>query len=192
MTDEDSHKKMERAMTSAPLAPMADFRALANGQPARVRPPARAASSDQKRRGFGAVAWGMGLVAAWGLVVGGRAQIVGVLPAAASVYAALGLKVNLRHMDVFAVSAKVVEEDGRKILLVEGQIKNIDASARTPPRMRLAVEDLSGREIYFWTAAPPKSRLNPGENAFFRARLAAPPEEGAEVRVRFAPDASAT
>ncbi len=115
-----------------------------------------------------------------------------VLPAAAPVYAALGLKVNLRHMEVFGVNAKLVEEEGRKILLVEGQIKNTGAAARTPPRMRLAVEDANGREIYFWTAAPPKSRLNPGENAYFRARLAAPPEEGKDVRVRFAPDASAT
>lgn len=172
-------------MTSAPLA--RDFR-----PPARAPRSARPASADAKKFGFGALGWGAGLLVAWGLLIGGRAQIVRVVPAAAPAYAALGLKVNLRQMDVFGVSAKLVEEEGRKILLVEGQIKNVGAGARTPPRMRLAVEDAKGREIYFWTAAPPKSRLNPGENAFFRARLAAPPEEGKDVRVRFAPDASAT
>jgi hypothetical protein len=132
-------------------------------------------------------------LAAWALLVGGRARIVAFFPGAAPAYAALGLKVNLRQMDVLGVTARLVEEDGRKILLVEGQIRNIGEAARTPPRMRLAVDDAQGRELYFWTAAPPKSRLNPGENAFFRARLAAPPDEGAEVRVRFAPEpASAT
>lgn len=179
-------------MTFAPHAPMTDDRLHASGQPARAAPPAVAASVKRKGRRLGALGWGMSLVAAWGGLVGGRAQIVRVVPAAAPVYGALGLNVNLRHMNVFGVSAKLVEEDGRRILLVEGQIRNIGAFARTPPRMRLAVEDANGREVYFWTAAPPKSRLNPGENAYFRARLAAPPEEGKDVRVRFAPDASAT
>jgi len=164
-------------MTSTKLAPVVDF----------DRSPAR----DEKRRP-GALAIGAGLMAAWIALIAGRVPIVKAFPAAAPVYAALGMKVNLCQMDLLGVTAKLVEEDGRKILLVQGQIKNIDANPRTPPRMRLAVEDGQGREIYFWTAAPPKSRLNPGENAYFRARLAAPPEEGAEVRVRFAPEASAT
>jgi hypothetical protein len=133
-----------------------------------------------------------GLAAAWAALVGGRSQIVRALPQAAPAYAALGLAVNLRHMDVFGLTARLVEEDGRKLLLVEGEIRNVGEAPRTPPRMRLAVEDARGREIYHWTAAPAKSRLNPGENAFFRARLAAPPDDGAEVRVRFTPDASAT
>ncbi|MBB4198818.1 hypothetical protein CCR94_09080 [Rhodoblastus sphagnicola] len=178
-------------MTFAKLTPMADYdRARAPARPSRPAP--AAASATGKMRGPGALALCAGLTAAWMGLVGGRAQIVKIVPGAAPVYAALGLKVNLRQMDVLGVTARLVEEDGRKILLVEGQIKNIDANPRTPPRMRLAVEDGQGREIYFWTAAPPKSRLSPGENAYFRARLAAPPDEGAEVRVRFAPEASAT
>ncbi|PPQ40305.1 Protein of unknown function [Rhodoblastus acidophilus] len=175
-------------MTSIKLAPMVDV----DRSPAAPRraPPTRPTPGEKRRSG--ALAIGAGLVAAWIALIAGRVAIVKLLPAAAPVYAALGMKVNLRQMDLLGVTAKLVEEDGRKILLVQGQIKNIDASPRTPPRMRLAVEDGQGREIYFWTAAPPKSRLNPGENAYFRARLAAPPEEGAEVRVRFAPEASAT
>jgi hypothetical protein len=149
--------------------------------------------SPKEKRGPAVLIWFAALVAAWVILVGGRAWIVKFLPDAAPAYAALGMKVNFRHMDVGGVTAKLVEEDGRKILLVEGEIRNIGDAPRTPPRMRLAVDDSMGREIYFWTAAPPKSRLNPGERAFFRARLAAPPEEGADVRVRFAPDpASAT
>jgi hypothetical protein len=155
-----------------------------------MQPPARRAA--ETKRGPNALVLCAGLAAAWAALVGGRVQIVRLLPGAAPVYAALRIGVNLRHMDVFGVSAKLVEEDGRKLLLVEGEIRNIGEAPQAPPRMRLAIEDAKGREIYHWTAAAPKSRLNPGENAFFRARLAAPPEDGAEVRVRFAPVASAT
>jgi hypothetical protein len=176
------------------FSPPAPFdRPLAAIPPAAGRQSQPAPRAAGEKRGPGALVWGAALAAAWGLLIGGRAQIVTFLPAAAPAYAALGLTVNLRQMDVLGVTARLVEEDARKILLVEGQIRNIGAAPRTPPRMRLAIEDKLGREIYFWTAAPPKSRLNPGETAYFRARLAAPPEEGAEVRVRFAPEsASAT
>lgn len=171
-------------MASAPFSSPAQFYPPG----ARMRPAPRAVG----RRGSSALVVCAGVATAWAALVGGRSQIVTVLPEAAPAYAALGMGVNLRHMDVFGLTARLVEEDGRKILLVEGEIRNVDESPRTPPQMRLAVEDARGREIYHWTAAPPKSRLSPGENAFFRARLAAPPDDGAEVRVRFTPDASAT
>jgi hypothetical protein len=191
MAEEDSpQNSFGRTMPFAPLSPQADFnRPLATARPRPIPAP----RPLEKKRGPAALAWFAALVAAWVILIGARAGIVKILPGAAPAYAALGMKVNFRQMDVRGVNAKLVEEDGRKILLVEGEIRNIGAAPRTPPRMRLAVDDSTGQEIYFWTAAPPKSRLNPGESAFFRARLAAPPEEGADVRVRFAPDpASAT
>lgn len=135
---------------------------------------------------FGPFAWALAVVAAWGLLVGGRAQIVRLIPATAPLYAAIGLDVNLRQMDIAGVLSKLTEEDGREILVVEGEIRNLADTPRAAPRMRLAVLDANGNEIYAWTAAPPKSRLLSGEKASFRARLAAPPPEGREVRVRFA------
>ncbi len=137
---------------------------------------------------FGPFAWALAAMGAWGLLVGGRAQIVRLAPAAAPLYAAIGLNVNLRQMDIQGVVSKLTEEDGRKILVVEGDIRNLADSSLAAPRMRLAVLDSNGDEIYTWTAAPPKSRLLGGEKASFRARLAAPPQEGREVRVRFAPN----
>ncbi len=44
----------------------------------------------------------------------------------------------------------------------------------------------NGLDRYAWTAPTPKSRLEGGEKIAFRARLASPPEDGAEVLVRFA------
>ncbi len=137
---------------------------------------------------FGPVAWALAVVAAWGLLVGGRAQIVRLAPGTAPLYAAIGLDVNLRQMDIKGVLSKLTEEDGREVLVVEGEIHNLADAPRAAPRMRLAILDGNGNEIYTWTAAPPKSRLLGGEKASFRARLAAPPREGREVRVRFAAD----
>jgi len=131
----------------------------------------------------------LGGLAVWGLLVGGRAQIVRLVPQAAPAYAALGLGVNLRQMEIEKVVSRLADEDGRRILVVEGEIRNAGAAPRAAPGMRLAVLDAKGNEIYHWTAAPPKARLAAGEAAEFRARLAAPPSEGREVKVRFA-DAS--
>lgn len=130
-------------------------------------------------------------VAGWGLLVGGRTQIVRLAPAVAPAYAALGLTVNLRQMDLQGVTSRLADEDGRTILVVEGEIRNLAEASRAAPRMLMAVLDADGREIYHWTAAPPKSRLASGEKAVFRARLAAPPQGGREVRVRFAGAAEA-
>ncbi|WP_296706295.1 DUF3426 domain-containing protein [Rhodoblastus sp.] len=135
--------------------------------------------------------WVLVFLAAWGLLVGGRAQIVRLAPAAAPLYTALGLGVNLRQMAIEKVTSRLADEDGRQILIVEGGIRNLAEAPRVAPRMRLSVLDATGREIYFWTAAPPKARLAVGETAQFRARLAAPPKEGSDVRVRFAGDADA-
>ncbi len=140
----------------------------------------------QSRRAPWPLAWIFAGFGAWALLVGARAQIARLAPAAAPLYAALGLDVNLARMGLGPVSSRLDYEDGRQILIVEGEIRNLASSPRAAPRMRLSVLDAGGREIYHWIAAPPKARLAAGEAAEFRARLAAPPKEGQQVRVRFA------
>ena len=53
------------------------------------------------------------------------------------------------------------------------------------PRLRLAVTGGEGRELYAWTTVAERSKLEAGETASFRARLASPPAEGAAIEVRF-------
>jgi hypothetical protein len=151
------------------------------------------ATGGGKSGALSPLAWALSAFAAWGLLVGGRMQVVRLAPATAPFYAALGLPVNLRLMDFENVVSKLAEDDGRQILVVEGEIRNLADAPRTAPRMRLAVLDAAGDEIYTWTAAPQKARLAAGEKAMFRARLAAPPQQGREVRVKFAgsPDQAA-
>lgn len=140
-------------------------------------------------RAPGPLAFALAGFGVWALLVGARAQIVRLAPAAAAVYGAVGLDVNLNPMGLDHVASRLDYEDGHQVLIVEGEVRNRASSSRAAPRMRLSVLDAGGREIYHWIAAPPKSRLAAGETAEFRARLAAPPSEGREVKVRFA-DAS--
>ena len=52
--------------------------------------------------------------------------------------------------------------------------------------MRIALRDADKRELYAWTAPPPKNKLGPNEVASFRTRLAAPPDGVNDVLVKFA------
>jgi hypothetical protein len=54
------------------------------------------------------------------------------------------------------------------------------------PRLRFAVRNATGQEIYAWTAKPSRSILEPGDKLPFRSRLASPPADASDVLVRFA------
>jgi len=53
------------------------------------------------------------------------------------------------------------------------------------PRLRFSVRDAQGAEIYAWNTVLEQTRLNPGDRAFFKSRLASPPSEGRSIDVRF-------
>lgn len=115
----------------------------------------------------------------------GREQVVRTVPDSATVYETLGVPVNLRGVDFQEVKGANEIVDGVVVLVVEGKLVNITARPIDLPRLRLAVRDATGKEIYTWTATAPKPQLGPGEAAPFRSRLASPPPDGATVEVRF-------
>ncbi|WP_298428174.1 DUF3426 domain-containing protein [Rhodoblastus sp.] len=168
--------------------------AAASGRRADFHGKLRAAEAKEDGRRWrpGPWAWVFAGLSAWSLLIGGRMQIARLVPPAAQLYSALGFDVNLRRMAIENVVSSLADEDGRPVLVVEGEIRNLAASPHATPRMRLSVVDADGREIYHWTAAPPKARLAAGEKAEFRARLAVPPKEGHQVRVRFAAQADSS
>jgi predicted Zn finger-like uncharacterized protein len=115
----------------------------------------------------------------------GREQVVRTVPDSASVYERIGLPVNLRGVEFRDVKGANEVVDGVVVLVVEGQLVNITSRAADLPRLRLAVRDAGGKEIYTWTATPPAPRLEAGQAVPFRSRLASPPPDGASVEVRF-------
>ncbi len=118
-------------------------------------------------------------------LIGWRADLVRLLPQTASLYAAIGLSVNLRGLAFTDLRNETETQDGVQVLVVEGTIASTATRAVDVPRLRFAVRNGSGQEIYAWTALPPKSVLAPGETTTFRSRLASPPRETREVLVRF-------
>jgi predicted Zn finger-like uncharacterized protein len=114
-----------------------------------------------------------------------RADIVQWFPQTASLYAALGLPVNLRGLAFTDIVTRKDMEDGVQVLIVEGFIRNETRRSAQVPRLRFAVRNDSGHEIYSWTAQPARSAIPSGATLPFRSRLASPPPETHEILVRF-------
>jgi hypothetical protein len=151
---------------------------------------ARRAAEQARKRRFGWPLPGLptvmlGLVLLDLGLIGWRAEIVRAAPQAASLYAAIGLAVNLRGLMIADVTTETLTNEGVPVLVVQGRI--VSAAKRTVevPRLRFAVRNGSGNEIYSWTALPNRSLLGPGEAFAFQSRLASPPPETREVLVRF-------
>jgi hypothetical protein len=114
-----------------------------------------------------------------------REKIVAVAPPAAKAFAAIGLPVNLAGLELREVRSHIEMDGARKVLAVEGEIANVRRESRSVPPVALTVRGEDGQAKYAWITRAAKSRLEPGETIAFRARLAAPPESGADVLVRF-------
>jgi hypothetical protein len=115
-----------------------------------------------------------------------RKTVVNVVPAVAPLFEAIGLPVNLRGLDIRAVKSSILEEGDKRVLAIEGEIVNMRETIVAVPALHLGIRNDTAREIYTWTAPPPKARLEVGESVAFRARLAAPPGAAREVAIRFA------
>jgi predicted Zn finger-like uncharacterized protein len=115
-----------------------------------------------------------------------RETIVRAVPTTSRIFAAVGLRVNLRGLALDNVRTNIFDSGDRKVLIVEGAIVNLRDSSRETPNMRIALRGLNKQELYVWTAPAPKARLGPNEEVAFRTRLAAPPEGVSDVLVRFA------
>jgi predicted Zn finger-like uncharacterized protein len=118
-------------------------------------------------------------------VIGARNEVVRYLPQTASLFAAIGLPVNLRELSFENVRITKRLQDGVSILVVEGTIVSTADKPVKVPRLRFAARDAAGQEIYTWTALPSRSILKPGEKLDFDSRLASPPANAKTVMVRF-------
>ncbi len=128
-----------------------------------------------------------GLAVATMTAVAARATIVSIAPATASVYASVGLPVNLLGLSIAKVHATIAQQtEGPGELVVSGEIENLRDAKMSLPNVRLTLRGEDGREMYVWTAKGPKTSLNAHERVAFRARLAAPPNGVCDVLVKFA------
>jgi predicted Zn finger-like uncharacterized protein len=119
------------------------------------------------------------------ILVGWRKDIVRVLPQTASLYAAMGMPVNVRGLSFDQVVTSMEVHEGVPILVVQGKIVNDTGAAIDVPRLKLVVQNAAKQEVYSWTVVPSQARLPAYQSVGFRSRLASPPPDGRDVLVRF-------
>jgi hypothetical protein len=159
------------------------FRSLFSRRGARVRRQAPTEAPRKSHFGLPTACAAMGaLVLA--LVIW-RGDMVRLLPQTAAFYKMVGLEVNLRGLAFKDVKLSSETVDGKQVLVIEGVIVGQSKKPLDIPRLRFAVRDAQGAEIYAWNTVLEQTVLQPGERAFFRSRLASPPPEGRNIDVRF-------
>jgi predicted Zn finger-like uncharacterized protein len=114
-----------------------------------------------------------------------RERVVRHVPQTASLYAAIGLPVNLRGIVIRNVASRVVTDNDESVLVVDGDLVNITDRRIDVPRLHFTLLGKDGQQLYVWSAQADRSVLQPGEKLNFRRRLAAPPEDAKDVKVRF-------
>lgn len=146
----------------------------------------RDASKRQITRGVALpAALALGGLVVIGALVAQRNLVVRAAPQLAAVFETLGLPVNVRGLSLSSVESGIVNDGQGRFLVVEGDVTNITRSVAPVPPIEVAIKDASGQTLYTWTTEPPRARLEPAELLRFRARLAAPPDAGKSVHVRF-------
>jgi predicted Zn finger-like uncharacterized protein len=118
-------------------------------------------------------------------LVAWRSDVVRLLPQTALFYRLAGLEVNLRGVAFKDIKVTNDTVDGKPVLVIEGMIVGETRKPVELPRLRFAVRDAQGAEIYAWNTVLEQPVLKPGERAYFKSRLASPPPEGRDVDIRF-------
>lgn len=125
------------------------------------------------------------LAASLAALIAGRAVVVRAFPQTASLFAAIHLPVNLRGLDFADVKSSEEFDQGVPVLVVDGRIINLTKRILDVPRLRIAIRNAAGHEVYAWTALVQNPILGPRDSLPFRTRLASPPSDARDVVVRF-------
>ncbi|HMN72487.1 MAG TPA: hypothetical protein PKA55_11540 [Rhodoblastus sp.] len=127
-------------------------------------------------------------------VAAARATIVRLAPRTAILFEASGLPVNLTGLALDRITAKIVADGDRRILVVEGDLVNNGARDEVARPLAVSVRGEGDEALYTWVTRAPQQKIAAGDRAAFVARLASPPAKGTSVAVEFdraAPEPSA-
>jgi predicted Zn finger-like uncharacterized protein len=119
-------------------------------------------------------------------VVQFRQTIANLWPQSASLYAAIGMPVNLRGIALTDVAYQQEFEDGQPVLSVTGKVVNVSDRELPVPELQVVLTDDSRRELYHWTFDAGIPTLKPGAQSAFVTRLSSPPADARNLNIRFA------
>jgi predicted Zn finger-like uncharacterized protein len=124
-------------------------------------------------------------IAICALLVLARDSVVKQSPDLASLFQMIGFNVNLRGLEFRNLRIFTEVEDGKRVLVVEGSIRNVLEERNTVPAVRLSIRSADLQEVYAWTVEPRTKSLNALDETRFRTILADPPENASDIQVRF-------
>lgn len=140
--------------------------------PQRKQAPAKPAAEPGARR-RATIGWGafLAVLVALGAVgYFGRGTIVRLWPPAALLYETVGLPVEPpgTGLSIQNLRSEQRVEDGKPVLVVDGQIVNVSETARTVPAIRVTALGADRQPLKSWSVEPVPSQILPGEIATFR------------------------
>jgi predicted Zn finger-like uncharacterized protein len=115
-----------------------------------------------------------------------RDQIMAAWPASAKLYERLGLAAP-SYDKVLVVrngTSAYHVEDGKQVLVVQGEVVNVSSVLQQVPRLRATLRE-KGRDVQSWTFQAAQSRLLPSEAASFVTRLTDPSPGATELTITF-------
>lgn len=113
-------------------------------------------------------------------------QVTVLFPAAAQLYAKAGVNVNTRGLEFREISYRRVLEEGALVLEIEGKVVNVSQVTHTLAPLHISLLDDHKQSLYSWTLKAEPGSVDPDGAATFKTRLAAPPSDATNLRVRFA------
>lgn len=125
------------------------------------------------------------MVAAIGGLVLFRQQVVGVVPASAGAFRALGLPVNTLGLVIEGVVSKPTFVAGRPALSITGAIRNVKDEAREAPALRISLLDEAGETVAGLIAQPLNAKVPPGGKRYFAVSLPEPPRNAHKLEIAF-------
>ncbi len=116
-----------------------------------------------------------------------RQDVASLWPQSSSLYAAIGLRVNTRGIQIIKEPARFETENGQVVLLVTGKLANITSHELTVPMIRASLTDDDRRhELCHWSFSPNVPTLKPGQVITFHTRFPNPPLTARNIYLRFA------
>jgi predicted Zn finger-like uncharacterized protein len=136
--------------------------------------------------GFGWIALVLVVLVIGWAAVNFREEVATLWPQSASLYSALGMKVNARGVAISEVKYTREKQDGQSVFAVTGKLVNVSSHDVSVPRMRVTLSGSNGQMLYEWEFMPAISNLRVGQSANFLTRLSSPPAGVRQLTVQFA------
>jgi predicted Zn finger-like uncharacterized protein len=141
------------------------------------------------RRRFGSGPSWILLLLLIAIFVGGvaaRHEIMAAWPPSVRLYERLGLA-SPSYEGLLTVrngSSAYQQEDGKPVLVVQGEVVNTSTALQVVPKLRASLRE-NGREVQSWIFQATQSKLMPGEAASFVTRFKEPSPSATDLTITF-------